>query len=164
MLSEIEKTMLYSKQLVYFNRTTLEQRVHNSNTTNDITDLNINKTIKKFQNQLKNEFCLQSSLRYFTDIEKINFSLKTNCRTKYHHENDMKELFESKKKVTTIGASDSKTIFARVSFLQYEQVFLDKNFRQYLQTFMMSKKSYGWVFKKHQFRKHMKCWLVLIQL
>ena len=41
----------------------------------------------------------------------------------------MKKLFESKKKVTAIDP-----------FLQYEQVLLDKNSRQYLETIMVSKK------------------------
>ena len=47
---KIEKTMLYSKQSTYFNKTLLEQRIHNGNTANDITDLNINERITKFQN------------------------------------------------------------------------------------------------------------------
>ena len=47
-LKKIEKTMLYSKQPVYSNRTTLEQRTFNSTTANDITDLNINERISKF--------------------------------------------------------------------------------------------------------------------
>ena len=47
-LKKIEKTMLYIKKLIFFNRTRLERRTHNSNTANDITeandteDLNIN--------------------------------------------------------------------------------------------------------------------------
>ena len=58
------KTILYSKQLVSFNRTMLERIVHNSNTANVITDLNINERIIKFQNQLKNEFVFRVLLRY----------------------------------------------------------------------------------------------------
>ena len=52
----------------------------------------------------------------------------------------MKKLFESKKKVNEIGAADAKIIFTKVPFLQYEQFSLDKNFRQYLETIMVSKK------------------------
>ena len=48
-LKKIEKTMLYSKQPVYFNRTTLERRTSNSATANGITDLNINERVIKFQ-------------------------------------------------------------------------------------------------------------------
>ena len=35
--------MLYSKQPVYSHITTLERRLHNSNTANDITDLKLTK-------------------------------------------------------------------------------------------------------------------------
>ena len=52
----------------------------------------------------------------------------------------MKKLFESKKKVTIIGAPDAQVIFTKVPFIQYEQFLLDKNFRQYLETMMVSKK------------------------
>ena len=75
-LRKLEKTKLYSKQPVYFNRTTLERRIHNSNTANNITDLNISKRITKFQNQLKNEFVYRIPRRYLTDIGKISFPLK----------------------------------------------------------------------------------------
>ena len=51
----------------------------------------------------------------------------------------MKKLFESKKKGTAIGAPDAKIIFAKAPFLQYEQVLLDKKFRHYLETIMVSK-------------------------
>ena len=97
-LKKIEKTMLYSKQPIYFNRTTLKRRTFNSATANDITNLNINERIAKFQNQLKNEFVYRIPLRYFTDIGKINFPLKIDFRIKCHLEIDMKKLFESKKK------------------------------------------------------------------
>ena len=52
----------------------------------------------------------------------------------------MKKLFESKKKVTAIGAFDAKIIFTKAPFIQYGQFLLDKNFRQYLETIMTSKK------------------------
>ena len=83
--------MLYSKKPVYFNKTTLEQRVHNINTANDITDLNINERITKFQNQLKNEFVFRVPLRCFRDVEKINFPHKIDLRIRCHLETDTKK-------------------------------------------------------------------------
>ena len=83
---------------VYFNKRTIDKRIHNSNTANNITDLNSNETITKFKNQLKNEFFYRVPLRYFTDIGKINFPLKTDFRIKCYLKTDMKKLFESKKK------------------------------------------------------------------
>ena len=139
-LKTLEKTILYSKQTVYFNTTTIDREIHNSNTANDITDLNINERIPKFKNQLKNEFVCRVPLRYFTDIGKINFPLKTDFRIKCHLETDMKKLFKSKKTVTAIGAPVAQIIFTNPPFLQYEQFLLDKKFRQYLETIMVSKK------------------------
>ena len=39
-----------------------------------------------------------------------------------------------------IPAQNAKIIFAKARFIQYEQILLDKNFRQYLETIMVSKK------------------------
>ena len=114
-LKKIEKTMLYSKKLIYFNKTTLDRRPHNSSSGNDITDLNINERITEFQDQLKNEFVYRIPLRYFTDLGKINFPLKIDFRIKCQFETDVKKLFESKKK----GRSpDAKSIFTKAPFVQ----------------------------------------------
>ena len=43
--------------------------------------------------------------------------------------------------VTAIGVPDAQIIFPKLPFLQYEQFLLDKNFRQYLETIMVSKKN-----------------------
>ena len=91
--------MLYSKQAAYFNKTKMEGFITViQQMTNDLTDLNINERIAKFKNQLKSEFFYRVPFRYFTDIGKINFPLKTDFRIKCHLETDMKKLFESKKK------------------------------------------------------------------
>ena len=97
-LKKIEKTMLYSKKPIYFNKTTLDRRPHNSSSANDITDLNINERITKFQDQLKNEFVYRVPLRYFTDLGKINFPLKIDFRIKCQLETNLKNLFKSKKR------------------------------------------------------------------
>ena len=55
----------------------------------------------------------------------------------------MKKLFESGKVYTsgkTLLTSDVKIIFKKAPFIQNEQILLDKNFRQYLETIMVSKK------------------------
>ena len=41
---------------------------------------------------------------------------------------------------SAIPSPDAKIIFAKAPFIQYEQLLLDKNFRQYLETRMVSKK------------------------
>ena len=53
----------------------------------------------------------------------------------------MKKLFESKKKVTGIGAQNAQIIFTKLPLLQYEQYLLDKNFRQDLEIIRFLEKS-----------------------
>lgn len=48
----------------------------------------------------------------------------------------MKKLFESKKHVTSIGAPDAKIIFSKAPFLF---ILPDKNFKQYIETIIISK-------------------------
>ena len=82
-------------------------------------------------------------MRCFTDLGKINFPTKIDYRIKLHLEKDMKKLFESRKVLATgsaIPAPDAKIIFTKAPYIQYEQILLDKNFRQYLETIMVSKK------------------------
>ena len=56
----------------------------------------------------------------------------------------MDKLFESRKVLasttTTIPEADAEILFTRAPFIQYEQILLDKNFRQHLETIMVSKK------------------------
>ena len=64
-------------------------------------------------------------------------------RIKCHLEKNMKRLIESKKVLAANSAlpcPDAKIIFRKAPFIQYEQLLLDKNFRQYLETIMVSKK------------------------
>ena len=56
----------------------------------------------------------------------------------------MTRLFESRKvlpaSTTSAPAPDAEILFTRVPFIQHEQILLDKNFRQHLETIMVSKK------------------------
>ena len=55
----------------------------------------------------------------------------------------MEKLFEFRKALAANAAIpevDAKIIFTRAQFIQYEQILLDKNFRQHLETIMVSKK------------------------
>ena len=106
-------------------------------------DLNIDDRISLFQEQLKNEYVYRISLRYFSDIGKINFPTKIDYRIKLFLETNMERLFESRKALATnakIPSVDAEIIFTRASFIQYEQILLDKDFRQHLETIMVSKK------------------------
>ena len=82
-------------------------------------------------------------LRYFSDIGKINFPTKIDYRIKIFLETDMDKLFEPKKVLAlteSIPKADAEIIFTRAPFIQYEQILIDKNFRQHLETIMVSKK------------------------
>ena len=97
-----------------------------------------------FKDQLKNEYVYRIPLRYFSDVGKINFPTKIDYRIKLFLETDMERLFESRKALVanaTIPAVDAEIIFTRAPFIQYKQILLDKNFRQHLETIMVSKKN-----------------------
>ena len=92
---------------------------------------------------LSDEHVYRVPLKYYTDIGKINFPGKIDFRFKLHLETYLSQkLFESRKVIT--GAEtvdpDAKIIFTRVPFMQYEQLLLDNNFKQHLETIMVSKK------------------------
>ena len=96
-----------------------------------------------FKNQLKNEFVYRIPLRYFSDIGKINFPTKIDYRIKFFFRKNMDKLFKSRKVLAANAAIpevDVEIIFTRAPFIQYEQMLLDKNFRQHLETIMISKK------------------------
>ena len=92
---------------------------------------------------MKNEHVYRIPLKYFKDLGKINFSLKIDFSIKCQLQTDMKRLFESKKVLaagSAVPSPDAKIIFTKATFIQYEQILQDKNFRQYLKTIIVSKK------------------------
>ena len=158
-LKTIQKHLLYSKEPVYYANTAYNRRNFNSKdltitglTTAQVSalrklhtkDLNIDKRIEVFHEQLEDEFVYRIPLRYFSDIGKINFPTKIDYRIKLFLETNMSRLFESRKVLasTTTAAPepDVAILLTRAPFIQYEQILLDRNFRQHLETIMVSKK------------------------
>ena len=151
-LKTIQKTFLLSKKPVYFASASYEKRNYNSRgldytglTTAQTTerkkqyakDLNIDDRIQLFHDQLSDKFFYRKPLRYFSDIGKIKFPTKIDYRIKLFLETDMEKLFESRKVLAATAAipsADAEIIFTRAPFIQYEQILLDKNFRQHLET------------------------------
>ena len=159
-LKAIQKHFLYSKKPVYYGNTAYDRINFNSKdltttglNTAQITelkkrhakDLNIDDRTELFRDQLADEFIYRIPLRYFSDVGKINFPTKIDYRIKMFLETDMKRLFESRKvlaaSTTSAPAPDAEILFTRAPFIQYEQILLDKNFRQHLETIMVSKKN-----------------------
>ena len=72
----------------------------------------------------------------------------------------MTRLFESRKvlpsSTTSAPAPDAEILFTRAPFIQYEQILLDKNFRQHLETIMVSKKIIGMGAQKTPIQKSYK--------
>ena len=92
-------------------------------------------------------------------VGKINFPVKKDFTITCHLEIEMKKFFESKKvlaSIASIPTPDAKMIFTEAPFVQYEQLLLDKYFRQYLKTIMVSRKILGWDHKIHPSKKHTK--------
>ena len=91
---------------------------------------------------LRGDHVYRVPLKCFTDIRKINFPLRIDLRLKLHLETEMKKLFQLIQFINGAAAvdPDAKIIFTKVPFIQYEQLLLDNNFRQYLGTIMASRK------------------------
>ena len=149
---------MYSKQSEFYSNTGTDRRVHNGDgvptaglnaagialaKTNYAKNLIIDDRITKFKAQLKNEYVYRIPLRYFTDLGKINFPTEIDYRIKLFFEPHMKKLFESRILLAAgaaIPPPDVQVIFTKAPYIQYEQILLDKNFRQYLETIVFSKK------------------------
>ena len=153
-LKAIQKNFLHRKKPVYYGNTAYDRRKFNSkdlvttglNATeiaslkkNHAKDLNIDERIELFHDHSS-----EIPLRYFSDIEKTNFPTKIDYRIKLFLETNMTRLFESRKVLAastkTAPAPDAQILFTRAPFIQYEQILLDKNFGQHLETIMVSKK------------------------
>ena len=83
-------------------------------------------------------------LGIFQILEKIKFLTKIDYRIKSFLETNMDKLFESRKSLATtakVTNVDAEIIFTKAPFVQYEQILLDKNFRQHLETIMVPKKN-----------------------
>ena len=98
-LAKIKKTLLYSKKSIYYNKASLDRRVHNGagetqaaeKRKNDM-DSNILARITKFQNILQ--------------ILEKKFPVKIDFTLKLHLEADMKKLFKSRKVLTGVATVD----------------------------------------------------------
>ena len=87
---------------------------------------------------LSTEYCLG----IFQTLE-INFPTKIDYRIKMFLETNMDKLFESRKVLAANAAIPevhAEINFTWAPFVQYEQILLDKNFTQHLETIMVPKK------------------------
>ena len=60
----------------------INTHTHTAATKKNVEDLKIDDRLTKFQEQLNNEHVYRITLRYFTDLDKINFPTKIEYRIK----------------------------------------------------------------------------------
>ena len=138
-LKMIEKDLLYSKKTVIIPGNE-DRRSHNNDNEAFRTDDNLEDRKDKFAAQIDSKYVYRIHLRYLCDLGKINFPTKVDLKICCTLQTGMKQHFQSKKKVAAIGAPNVQIVFVRVPYLQYEQILLTKNFRQYLETIILSSK------------------------
>lgn len=151
-LKMIENYLMFSKKAVNYPANS-DRRSFDSKNDNDRTANNLEDRFGKFGLQTDDKYVYRVPVKHFCDLGKINFPTKIDMKIRLTLKTEMKKLFESKKKVTAIGAPDAQIIFNKAPFLQYEQILLTKNFRQYLETILLSSKVLRMEIQKAPFQK-----------
>ena len=140
MLKIIENDFLYSKKKVVFNQEKFDRRFNSSNTTANTMEPNLTERITRFATQLQSHYIYGISLGYLCDLGNINVPVKIGLKICSTLQTEIRKLFETIKKVTTIGAANTQIILAKAPFIQQEQFLIAKSFRQYFKTILLSSK------------------------
>ena len=83
---------------------------------------------------------MAENYRYIGHIGLVFLPIKIDTKIICTPETHLNKLFEPNKLVTAIADPDAKVIWHDTLFMQYEQLRLNDNFRQYLETSIISKK------------------------
>ena len=143
-LKVIENDLLYSRKKVKLpaGEERRDEHTANAENANNRTDDNIDERIQKFQNQLKTDYFYRIPLKYICNLGKVNQPIRFNTKWRITFEQDMQRLFETN---TNLGAAaglpdtiDAKIILKSTPYLLYTQFKLDTNFRNYLETALVS--------------------------
>ena len=143
-LKVIENDLLYSRKKVKLpaGEERRDKHTANAGNANNRTDDNIDERIQKFQNQLKTDYFYRIPLKYICNLGKVNQPIRFNTKWRITFEQDMQRLFEAN---TNLGAAaglpdtvDAKIILKLTPYLLYTQFKLDTNFRNYLETALVS--------------------------
>ena len=143
-LKVIENDLLYSRKKVKLpaGEERRDEHTANAENANNRTDDNIDERIQKFQNQLKTDYFYRIPLKYICNLGKVNQPIRFNTKWRITFEQDMQTLFEAN---TNLGAAaglpdtvDAKIILKSTPYLLYTQFKLDTNFRNYLETALVS--------------------------
>ena len=143
-LKVIENDLLYSRKKVKLpaGEERRDEHTANAENANNRTDDNIDERIQKFQNQLKTDYFYRIPLKYICNLGKVNQPIRFYTKWRITFEQDMQRLFEAN---TNLGAAaglpdtiDAKIILKSTPYLLYTQFKLDTNFRNYLETALVS--------------------------
>ena len=105
------------------------------------TDNNLEDRIGKFGLQIDEKHVYRMPLKYFSDLGQNKLLNKKWHENSSDARNRNEKTVWIKKKVMTIGVPDAQIVFRKAPYLQYEQILLTKNFRQDLETILLSSKS-----------------------
>ena len=100
-LNTIKKTLLYNKEAVYLPQDR-DRRVNNTDTDAYRTDKNLDSRITGFQDQLGKKNFYRIPLKFFTDLDLVNFTHNTDTKFILMLESNLNKLFKQNKKQTTI--------------------------------------------------------------
>ena len=99
-----------------------DRRIHNNDSEVYRTDDSLEERQDKFVAQIDTKYVYRVPLKYFWDLDEINFPTKIDLKIRSTLQTEMEKLFESKKKVTAI-----EIVFATAPFIQYSQILLMKS-------------------------------------
>ena len=142
-LEVIENDLLYSRKKVKLpnNEDRRDERTGNNEDADNRTDDNLDQRIEKFQDQLKTDYYYRIPLKYICNLGLVNQPIRFNTKWRITFEQDMQRLFESKTNQAAAGLPDTvdaKIILKSTPYLLYYQFKLDTNFRNYLETALVS--------------------------
>ena len=99
------------------------------------------------------DYIYRIPLWYLADIGLVNISVKIDLKIVCTSETNMKKLFESNKKITTVGYFDPKNNLPQGFIYWTEQLRLDDVFGQYLETALFSKQILRMSIQKAPYQK-----------
>ena len=138
-LETFQSEILYSKKRVIL---APGRQVHNNNNLAQRRDENITDTMTKFQNTLATNNVYRIPLRFLVDAGLVNFLTAFNTKFTFNLEQNMTKLFEAITKIDNILTTqpNAQIIFHSTSYIQYEQIKLNDNFKKYIDKALQSKR------------------------
>ena len=107
----------------------------------------------KFRNQINGKNTCRIPLRFLCKICKVNHPIKFDIIIICKLETDMAKNLAANQQVANVGTPDAQIIWHNVPFIQYRQLRLNDNFRQYLETNLVAEKVFQMGIQKTPLQK-----------